>query len=148
MATHTLSTRVSRRAIIAGGAAAALPAVAALTAAADTEPLRRLAALARQYGRAIDDLTDWIDLVETRYGPGAYDQRPDCQPRYAELIAREDRAVAQLAAARPESVAGLAVKLRAAFWCDDLRHATEDCNPDILLPALADLERLAATGGA
>ncbi len=152
MAAPTLNTSISRRTMLAGGAAVlaapamALPGIAAFAAlpgAAPPDPDARLTALARQYRQATADLTGWIAAVERRHGPGAYDARPELRRPYAALLAREDRALAALAAARPDSVRGLAIKLRAAFYCDDLRDAEPDHIPTLLSPALGDLERLA-----
>ena len=37
----------------------------------------------------------------------------------------------------------MVLKLRPAFYCDDLRDAEADCDAEILMAALGDLERLA-----
>ncbi len=102
-----------------------------------------MATLAGQYRRAVAETARWIAAVERRHGPCAYDERPELRRPYAALLAREDRVTAALADARPDGVTGLAVKLRAAFYCDDLCAAEPYHNPTLLLPALGDLERLA-----
>ena len=153
MAEPTLSTRLSRRTMLAGAALAAawpgvaLPAAAARAADARAGDDARIALLAARYRRAWAELVQWIDLAERRHGPLAYEARPAYRGRYAALVARERRCTAALARARPASLRGLVLKLRPAFHCDDLRDAAPDCDVEVLLAALGDLERLAAGAG-
>jgi len=148
MATLTLSTRLSRRAMLAGSAAIAIPTVATLTAlAARADGDARIAVLAERYRQATDALVGWIDEAERRDGPFAYNE-PEYSARYEQLVALDNRCTQALAKARPSSIRGLVLKLRAAFYCDSLRKAQPDCDTTILLPALHDLERLADETGA
>lgn len=149
MATPTFSTGLSRRTMLAGGAAAAilpptalpsatLPA-AAVPQAANADGDHHIALLAGHYRQAIDALTDWIDMAERRDGPFAYNE-PEYSARYHQLIALEERCAE--ARARPAGIRGLVFKLRPAFHCDSLYRAKLDCDERVLLPALHDLERL------
>ena len=77
MAEPTLSTRLSRRSMLAGGAAAALPAITVLPAAANIEDDARIAILAARYRRATAELVDWVEEAERRHGPFAYERRAE-----------------------------------------------------------------------
>ncbi|WP_420347604.1 hypothetical protein [Pelagibius sp.] len=147
MATPTLSTGLSRRAMLAGGAAIAIPTAAPLAAlAARVDGDTRVAMLAERYRQATDALVGWIAEAERRDGPFAYNE-PEYSARYRELVALGNRCTLALAEARPSSIRGLVLKLRPAFYCDTLRKAQADCDTTILLPALHDLERLAEEAG-
>ena len=152
MAESSLSTRVSRRSMLAGGVAALVPAfdptfAASLSSgpdlAAATAGEARIALLAARYRRAAAALVDWIDEAERRHGPLAYERRPEYRGRYAALAALDRRCSEALARARPASLRGLVLKLRPAFYCDSLYDAEPDCDASILIAALHDLERLA-----
>ena len=147
MAEPSLSTRLSRRSMLAG---AALPAVATLPGAAigvcgDSDA--RIATLAARYRRTTTALVEWITEAEQRHGPFAYETRPEYLARYEALAALDRMATEALARSRPASLRGLVLKLRPAFYCDTLYDAVPDCDADVLLSALHDLERLAAYAG-
>ena len=81
MAGFTLSTRLSRRSMLTGGAAAVFPGVAALpTASLAGEG--EIAALAARYEQAMAELLDWIDAAERRHGPLAYERRAAYRGRF------------------------------------------------------------------
>ena len=127
-----------------GGAAAwGAPGDAARGASGAAEDEARIARLAARYRRASAALVDWVEAAERRGGPLAYLRRPAWRGRYEALAARDRRCTEALARARPASLRGVVLKLRPAFYCDDLREAEADCDADILLAALGDLERLA-----
>ena len=147
MAEPTLSTRLSRRSMLAGGAAAALPAVTLLPAAAGSDNDARIAVLAARYRRATAELVHWVEAAERRHGPFAYERRAEYRGRYDALVVLDRLATEALARARPASLRGLVLKLRPAFYCESLYDAEPDCDADILIAALHDLERLAAEAG-
>ena len=146
MAGFTLSTRLSRRSMLTGGAAAVLPGVAALPRASLAGE-GEIAALAARYEQAMAELLDWIDAAERRHGPLAHERRAAYRGRTDALRTRERRATEALARARPASLRGLVRKLRPAFYCETLCEAAPDCDAEILLAALCDLERLAEGEG-
>ena len=159
MAEAILSTRLSRRSMLAGGAVGLLPGVAvgaggapwAASGAAgggpaEGESAARIAVLAARYRQASAALFDWMDATEARHGPLAYERRPEYRARTETLLALEAANCAALAQARPAGLPGLVLKLRAAFECDHLRDATVESDSAILLPGLRDLERLAGGG--
>ena len=152
MAAPTLSTTVSRRTMLAGGASAALtataaPALAAFPAAPAAIPCNandaRLAVLAGRYRRAEAALRAWIDRAERRCGPLGYIE-PEYRGRYDALCAREDRLFAELVRARPDSIAGLAIKLRGGLDYDHAGVVPRECDGRLLAAMLDDLDRLAA----
>ncbi len=151
MADPTLSTRLSRRSMLAGGTAAlTVPAIPALPAAAvracgDSDA--RIATLAARHRRATTALVAWVTEAEHRHGPFAYETRPEYCARYEALATLDRLATEALARSRPASLRGLVLKLRPAFYCETLYDAEPDCDADILLSALHDLERLAAYAG-
>ncbi len=147
MAEPTLSMRLSRRSMLASGAAAtiAVPTFAALPAAAEDDA--RIAVLAARYRRATAELVHWVEAAERRHGPFAYERRAEYRGRYDALVVLDRLATEALARARPASLRGLVLKLRPAFYCESLYDAEPDCDADILLAALHDLERLAAEAG-
>ena len=147
MAEPSLSTRLSRRSMLVGGAVTtiAAPTFAALPAAAEDDA--RIAVLAAHYRQTTTALVDWIDEVERRHGPFAYEALPEYRGRYEALAALDQRCTEALARAWPATLHGLVLKLRPAFYCDSLYDAEPDCDADILLAALHDLERLAAEAG-
>ena len=152
MAETSLSTRVSRRSMLGGGLAAATfgPSFAGTFSPgpdlADTAAREaRIALLAARYRRAAAALVDWVEAAEQRHGPLAYERRPEYRGRYAALAALDRRCTEALARARPASLRGLVLKLRPAFYCDSLYDAEPDCDANILIAALHDLERLAGT---
>ena len=150
MAEPTLSTRLSRRSMLTGASLAAARPTAMLAPAAGVTDDARIAVLAARYRRAAAALVDWVEAAERRHGPFAYERRPEYRGGYEALLARDRRCTAALARARPASLRGLLLKLRPAFYCDSLYDAVPDCDADILLAALHDLERLAegsATSG-
>ena len=143
MAEPSLNTRLSRRSMLAGGAAAVIPSIASPpVVGAGAEDDARIAALALRYRKTTTALVDWVTEAERRHGPLAYENRPEYRARYAELVARDRLSTAALAQARPTSLRGVVLKLRPAFYCDSLYGAEADCDADILLSALHDLERL------
>ncbi len=145
MAEPTHSTRLSRRSMLAGAPlVAALPGVALPAADPGAADDARIAVLAARYRRAAAALVDWVEAVERRHGPLAYERRPEYRQRYAALADLDRRCTEALARARPASLRGLVLKLRPAFYCDSLCEAEPDCDADILMAALRDLERLAA----
>ena len=143
MAEPTLSTRLSRRSMLAGGAAAALPAITVLPAAESSEDDARIAILAARYRRATAELVEWVEEAERWHGPFAYERRAEYRRRYDRLVSLDRLSTEALARARPASLRGLVLKLRPAFYCDSLYDAEPDCDADILIAALHDLERLA-----
>ena len=160
MAEAILSTRLSRRSMLAGGAVGLLPGVAAGAGGApwaasgaaggaagggraEGESAARMAVLAARYRQASAALFDWMDATEARHGPLAYERRPEYRARTEALLALEAATCAALAQARPAGLTGLVLKLRAAFECDHLRDATVESDSAILLPGLRDLEWLA-----
>ena len=147
MADPTLSTRLSRRSMLAcGTAAATLPAIPALPVASSAygDSDARIATLAARYRRTTTALVDWVTETERRHGPLAHENRPEYRTRYETLATLDRMATEALAKSRPASLRGLVLKLRPAFYCDTLYAAAPDCDADILLSALHDLERLAA----
>ena len=150
MAEPSLSTRLSRRSMLAGGTAAvALPAIPALPVAigARGDSDDRIATLAARYRRTTAALVDWVTEAEQRHGPFAYETRPEYRARYEALATLDRLATEALARSRPASLRGLVLKLRPAFYCDTLYDAAPDCDADILLSSLHDLERLAVNAG-
>ena len=148
MAEPTLSTRLSRRSMLAAAPlAAALPRVALPAADPGAAEDARIAVLAKDYRRAAAALVDWVEAAERRHGPLAYERQPAYRRRYAALADLDRRCTEALARARPASLRGLVLKLRPAFYCDSLCEAEPDCDADILMAALRDLERLAAADG-
>ena len=147
MAIFTHNTRLSRRTMLASGAAAfaiAAPTIASLpAAAASTDGDLRIAVLAGRFQRATEAVIDLINEAERRHGPFAY-QESEYSGRYHACLAFKEHCTEALAQARPSSVHGLVIKLRSAFYCDSLYHADLDFNDTVLLPGLHDLERLAA----
>ena len=146
MADPTLSTRLSRRSMLAGGTAAltvsATPALPmASSAYGDSDA--RIATLAARHRRTTTALVDWVIEAERRHGPFAHENRPEYRARYEALATLDRMATEALAKSRPASLRGLVLKLRPAFYCDTLYDAEPDCDADILLAALHDLERLA-----
>ena len=142
MADYTLSTTISRRTMLAGGASAVLSATAAPAAIPHANDAR-LALLARQYRRAEAAVFRWIETAERGPGMVCYST-----PRYHALCDRADRLFAELARTRPDSIAGLAVKLRAGIFYDSAGVVPQDCDGRLLAPVLDDLDRLAADAGA
>ena len=159
MADCPFITRVSRRSMLAGGAAVLLPGIgglagpggeaawgapgdAACYASGAAEDEARIARLAARYRRASAALVDWVEAAERRHGTLAYERRPELRGRYRALAARDRRCTRALARARPGSLRGVVLKLRPAFYCEDLREAEADCDAEVLLAALGDLERL------
>ena len=143
--------------MLGGGLAAVLPGVAAWPAtaamaaeatavgpeaAAGAAADARIAVLAARYRRASAALVDWVEAAELWGGPFAYETRDAWRGRYQALVARDRRCTRDLARARPASLRGVVLKLRPAFYCDDLRAAEADCDAEILMAALGDLERL------
>ncbi len=160
MADTSLSTRVSRRSMLAGGVAAALPGgggafvpspAASFAAGPDLAGAAageaRIALLGARYRRVTAALVDWVEAAERRHGPLAYERRPAYRRRYEALVRLDRACTAALARARPASLRGLVLKLRPAFYCDSLYDAEPDCDADILIAALHDLERLAGWEG-
>ena len=150
MADPTLSTRLSRRSMLAcGTAAATLPAIPALPVASSAygDSDARIATLAARYRRTTTALVDWVTKAERRHGPSAHENQPEYRARYETLATLDRLATEALARSRPASLRGLVLKLRSAFYCDTLYAAAPDCDADILLSALHDLERLAAYAG-
>lgn len=146
MATPTLSTTVSRRTILASTAAALTATLAAFPAASRTighANDARLALLAGRYRRAEAALYRWIDRAERGHGMVCYST-----PRYRALCDRADGLFAELAHTRPDSIAGLAVKLRAGIFYDSAGVVPRDCDGRLLAPILDDLDRLARHDGA
>ena len=145
MAEPTFGKKLPRRSLLAGGAAVSgISAVGAFpNPATGADDDVRIAALSARYRRANAALIDWIDATERRYGPLAYQNRPECRSRHDELAALERLATEALAQARPGGLEGLVLKLRPAFYCDTLYDAEPDCNAELLIAALHDLERLA-----
>ncbi len=143
MAELTLSTRLSRRSMLAG--AATLPAIPALPAGAYGDSDVRIAALAARFRRTTTALVDWVTEAERRHGPLAYENRPEYLARYETLVALDRKTTEALARSRPASLRGLVLKLRPAFYCDTLYAAAPDCDADVLMSALHDLERLAVS---
>ena len=147
MAEPTINTRLSRRSMLAGGTAAApVPALTALPATIGDSDAR-IAALAARYRQATTALVECVTEAERRHGPFAYEDRPEYRLRYEALIALDRRCTEALARSRPASLRSLVLKLRPAFYCDTLYDAAPDCDAEILLSALHDLERLAANIG-
>ena len=107
----------------------------------------RIAALAARYRRTTAALVVWVTETEHHHGPFAYETRPEYRARYEALATLDRMATEALARSRPASLRGLVLKLRSAFYCDTLYAAVPDCDADILLSALHDLERLAAHAG-
>ena len=107
----------------------------------------RIALLGARYRRVTAALVDWVEAAERRHGPLAYERRPAYRRRYEALVRLDRACTAALARARPASLRGLVLKLRPAFYCDSLCEAEPDCDADILMAALRDLERLAAADG-
>ena len=146
MAECSSITRVSRRSMLGGGLAAVLPGVAGWPEATAVDPGAaadaRIAVLAARYRRASAALVDWVEAAELWGGPFAYETRDAWRGRYQALVARDRRCTRDLARARPASLRGVVLKLRPAFYCDDLRAAEADCDAEILMAALGDLERL------
>ena len=136
--------------MLGGGLAAVLPGVAgwpgagavAQGASAPAAADARIAVLAARYRRASAALVDWVEAAELWGGPFAYETRDAWRGRYQALVARDRRCTRDLARARPASLRGVVLKLRPAFYCDDLRAAEADCDAEILMAALGDLERL------
>ena len=164
MADTSLSTRVSRRSMLAGGVAAALPGGGGVFAPSSAGSFAnsfspgpdlagvaageaRIALLGARYRRVTAALVDWVEAAERRHGPLAYERRPAYRRRYEALVRLDRACTAALARARPASLRGLVLKLRPAFYCDSLCEAEPDCDADILMAALRDLERLAAADG-
>lgn len=148
MAEPTLSTRLSRRSMLAGAPlVAAWPGVALPAADPRAAADARIAVLAARYRRVAAALVDWVEAVERRHGPLAYERRPEYRDRYAALAELDRRCTEALARAWPASLRGLVLKLRPAFYCDSLCEAEPDCDADILMAALRDLERLAGAAG-
>ncbi|WP_420346186.1 hypothetical protein [Pelagibius sp.] len=148
MATYTLNTRLSRRTMLAGGAAAfgiTAPIVTSPPAsAASTEGDLRIALLAGRHRCATEAVIDLINEAERRHGPFAY-QESEYSGRYHACLAFRKRCTEALAQARPNSIQGIVLKLRSALYCDSLYESDLDCHDEtILLPALHDLERVAA----
>lgn len=148
MADAILNTRLSRRSMLGAGAATAafgFPSFASLpTTAASTGGDLRVAVLAERHRRATDAVIEMINEAERRHGPFAY-QEPAYNGRYHACLAFRKRCTEALAQAHPTSIRGAVFKLRSAFYCDSLYEADLDCNDEtVLLPALHDLERLAA----
>ena len=54
-----------------------------------------------------------------------------------------DGLVAALAETRPDSVIGLAIKLRIAVYRHDLDNTLFDCDERLMIPALDDADRMA-----
>lgn len=102
----------------------------------------RLALLAEQYRRTLEALCGWVAEAEERGGLFAYEEEP-YRARYEALIARADGLVAEIAHTRPDSIIGLAVKLRGAVHRVDLDNTLFDCDERLMLPALADADRMA-----
>jgi hypothetical protein len=145
MASTSSITNFSRRAILAGAPVAAVGGMAARALAAGATGDARLAILAADYRRTAAGIDDLLDRFARRYGPGAWPDSAPGEADYERLIAHEDRVLTALAGTSPDSVAGLAVKLRVATWCDDLAEARGgEPLETVFLPALRDLERLAA----
>ena len=148
MADSSLSTRVSRRSMLAGGVAAALPVGGASPVLAGAVVGdARIARLAARYRRAMADLLDWVEAAERRHGPLAYERLPAYRGRYEALVRLDRICTAELVRARPGSLRGLVLKLRPAFYCDSLYDAEPDCDAEVLVAALHDLERLAGGEG-
>lgn len=147
MAAATLSTKFSRRSILA---AVALPVVPAPGSAANDNAAAtpgdadmKLALLAGQYRRTLAALCDWAGEAEKRGGVFAYDEEP-YRARYMALIARTDWLVAEIARTRPDSILGLAIKLHIAVWRVNMDNTLFDCDERLMLPALDDADRMAA----
>ncbi len=137
--------------MLAGGTAAlTVPAIltlpAAVRACGDSDA--RIATLAARHRRTTTALVDWVTEAERRHGPFAYENRPEYRARYEALVAIDRLATEALARSHPASLRGLVLKLRPAFYCETLYDAAPDCDADILLSALRDLERLAANTAA
>ena len=107
-----------------------------------------VARLAEGYVRAGDALVDWITTIEARFG-GSASQRPEHAGHYETLCAAQRHAACALARARPATVRGLVLKLRAVCACDDLRTVAQlEGDEAIILSFLHDLESLAEAGSA
>lgn len=146
MADHSLTTNISRRTMLAGGTAAiASPAAflspATVIAAPGGTGDARIAALAAEYQCINDVLSRLTDVAERRHGLFAYEGPPYCD-RYYALVNRADCVTTLLAQTRPDGLTGLALKVNAAFFEQEIRE-TLDCDQRILAPALRDLLRMA-----
>jgi hypothetical protein len=133
--------------MLASGTAAVLsaraaPALAAFPVASNHDNDARLVSLAGQYRRAEAAVFRWIERAERGHGMICYRT-----PRYRALCDRADMLFAELARTRPDSIAGLAVKLRAGIFYDSANEIPQDCDGRLLAPVLDDLDRLAETAG-
>jgi hypothetical protein len=107
-----------------------------------------LAELAGDYWRTAARIDGLTDRLGRRYGPGPWPDGAAEDALYDRLVAHEDRVLAAIAWTAPDSVAGLAIKMRVATWCDDLAEAgAGEPMETVFLPALYDLKRLAAEAG-
>jgi hypothetical protein len=107
----------------------------------------RLAALAAAYWRNLGRIHALIDEAERHDFTCAWEE-PPYKAHYDELAAREARLVAAIAETPPDSVVGLAAKMRVATLSEDLLSAPQgDLLTAVFLPALGDLGRLAADAG-
>jgi hypothetical protein len=142
MADTSSITNFSRRAILAGGGA--LVAIGNPKMAAGTVGDARLAALAKIYWRNLKRIDDLIAEAEHRYGPGAW-LGPSYETRYNELAAYEERVITAVAETPPDSIVGLATKMRVAILGEDFAGLPGgDILETVFHPALRDLARLAA----
>ena len=149
MAIATLSTSVSRRAMLAGAPAAIVlggsTAAARVTGTpAGTPNDDRLAALAAGYWRIARRIHALIDEAERRRGPCAW-LEPPYAALYDDLAGREERFVAAIAETPPDGIAGLATKMRVATLGQEGQEGPGyDILEPVFRPALRDLARLAA----
>lgn len=107
----------------------------------------KLAVLAAAYWRNLGRIHGLIDTAERRDGACAW-LGPPYAARYDELAAWEARLIAAIAGTPPDSIAGLATKMRVATLSADLESGSQgDLLTTVFLPALSDLDRLAAGAG-
>jgi hypothetical protein len=86
-------------------------------------------------------------LIDEAERHGCTWDEPPYAARYNELAAWEERLIAAIAGTAPDSIVGLASKMRVATLSEDLVSEPQgDLLTRVFLPALSDLGRLAAAG--
>ena len=103
----------------------------------------RVAELAVAFWQVADEQIRFIDEAERIGGILAYELDDGFRIPYEQLVAYEKRVLAALANTRPNSLAGLIIKMRVACACEHLTQASDgSLIEEVFFPALTDLEHL------
>ena len=106
----------------------------------------KLASLVAAHQNANDLLLSFVKNAESMHGILSYEQDDELRQCYERILTAKDSIESEIAASQPRTLTALAIKMRVAFYCDQLSQAQKGClNEKILYPALRDLERLANT---